>query len=415
MKLYESAVKKPVTTGLIFIAIVVLGLFSYTKLSVDLYPEIELNMATVMTTYSGASAADIELNVTKRLETSLSTVSDLKKISSNSKDNVSIITIEFEYGTNMDEAVNDIRSVLDMQKNYMPDGAESPVVFKYSTEMMPIMFISARTSQNAQGLYKILEEKVANPLNRIDGVASTSISGAPQREIQILTDPNKMQAYNLADELIASLVAAGNSNVPAGSIDVGSDTYSVRVNGELAESDQINDIILGSIQGKNIFIKDVAVVKDTLKERATEVVTNGVTGAMVVVQKQSGANVVDIADKINKALPDIKASLPPDVQLEVIIDSSEFIKDSINSLTETVVLAGILVMLVVLLFLGRWRATFIIILTIPVSLIAAFIYLMVTGNTLNIISLSSLSIAIGMVVGRRHCGAGEYNDAHRKG
>ena len=398
MKLYESAVKKPVTTGLIFIAIVVLGLFSYTKLSVDLYPEIELNMATVMTTYSGASAADIELNVTKRLETSLSTVSDLKKISSNSKDNVSIITIEFEYGTNMDEAVNDIRSVLDMQKNYMPDGAESPVVFKYSTEMMPIMFISARTSQNAQGLYKILEEKVANPLNRIDGVASTSISGAPQREIQILTDPNKMQAYNLADELIASLVAAGNSNVPAGSIDVGSDTYSVRVNGELAESDQINDIILGSIQGKNIFIKDVAVVKDTLKERATEVVTNGVTGAMVVVQKQSGANVVDIADKINKALPDIKASLPPDVQLEVIIDSSEFIKDSINSLTETVVLAGILVMLVVLLFLGRWRATFIIILTIPVSLIAAFIYLMVTGNTLNIISLSSLSIAIGMVV-----------------
>ncbi|OFY39832.1 MAG: multidrug transporter AcrB [Bacteroidetes bacterium GWF2_40_14] len=398
MKLYESAVKKPVTTALIFIAIVVLGLFSYTKLSVDLYPEIELNMATVMTTYSGASAADIELNLTKRLETSLSTVSDLKKISSNSKDNVSIITIEFEYGTNMDEAVNDIRSVLDFQKNYLPDGAESPVVFKYSTEMMPIMFISARTSQNAQGLYKILEEKVANPLNRIDGVASTSISGAPQREIQILTDPQKMQAYNMADEQIASLVAAGNSNIPAGSIDVGSDTYSVRVNGELKESDQINDIILGSYQGRNIFIKDVAVVKDTLKERATQVVTNGVTGAMIVVQKQSGANVVDIADKINKALPDIKASLPPDVKLEVILDSSEFIKDSISSLTETVVLAGILVMLVVLLFLGRWRATFIIILTIPVSLIAAFIYLMVTGNTLNIISLSSLSIAIGMVV-----------------
>ncbi len=398
MKLYESAVKKPVTTALIFVAIVVLGLFSYTKLSVDLYPEIELNMATVMTTYSGASAADIELNLTKRLETSLSTVSDLKKISSNSKDNVSIITIEFEYGTNMDEAVNDIRSVLDFQKNYLPDGAESPVVFKYSTEMMPIMFISARTSQNAQGLYKILEEKVANPLNRIDGVASTSISGAPQREIQILTDPGKMQAYNMADEQIAAVIAAGNSNIPAGSIDVGSDTYSVRVNGELKESDQINDIILGSFQGKNIFIKDVAVVKDTLKERATEVVTNGVTGAMIVVQKQSGANVVDIADKINKALPDIKASLPPDVQLEVILDSSEFIKDSISSLTETVVLAGILVMLVVLLFLGRWRATFIIILTIPVSLIAAFIYLMVTGNTLNIISLSSLSIAIVMVV-----------------
>lgn len=398
MKLYESAVKKPVTTALIFIGVVVLGLFSYSKLSVDLYPEIELNMATVMTTYSGASAADIETNVTKRLETALSTVSDLKKISSNSKDNVSLITIEFEYGTNMDEAVNDIRSVLDMIKNSLPNDAESPVVFKYSTEMMPIMFISARTSQNAQGLYKILEEKVANPINRINGVASTSISGAPQREIQILTDPKKTQAYNIADEQIASLVAMGNNNVPAGSIDVGSDTYSVRIDGEIKESDQINDMIIGSFLGKNIFIKDVATVKDTLKERSTEVVTNGARGAMIVVQKQSGANIVDIADRVNKALPDIKATLPPDVKLEVILDTSEFIKDSISSLTETVLLAGILVMLVVLFFLGRWRATFIIILTIPVSLIAAFIYLMITGNTLNIISLSSLSIAIGMVV-----------------
>lgn len=398
MKLYESAVKKPVTTALIFIAVVVLGLFSYTKLSVDLYPEIELNMATVMTTYSGASAADIETNVTKRLETALSTVSDLKKISSNSKDNISLITIEFEYGTNMDEAVNDIRSVLDMQKNYLPDDAESPVVFKFSTDMMPVMFISARTSQNAQGLYKILEEKVANPINRINGVASTSISGAPQREIQILTDPDKMQAYNIADEQIAALISTGNSNVPAGSIDVGSDTYSVRIDGELKESDQIKDMIIGSYLGKNIFVKDVATVKDTLKERATEIVTNGVRGATIVIQKQSGANVVDIADRINKELPNIKASLPPDVKLEVILDTSEFIKDSIRSLTNTVMLAAILVMLVVLFFLGRWRATFIIILTIPVSLIAAFIYLMITGNTLNIISLSSLSIAIGMVV-----------------
>lgn len=398
MKLYESAVNKPVTTALIFIGIVVLGLFSYSKLSVDLYPEIELNMATVMTTYAGASAADIEVNVTKRLETALSTVSDLKEISSRSKDNVSLIIIEFEYGTNMDEAVNDVRSVLDMQKNYLPDDAESPVVFKFSTEMMPIMVISARTSQNTQGLYKILEEKVANPINRIDGVASTSISGAPQREIQVLTDPKKTQAYNITDEQIASFIAMGNNNIPAGNIDVGSNTYSVRIDGEIKESDQINDIIIGSFLGRNVYIKDIATVKDTLKERSTEVVTNGVRGATVIIQKQSGANVVDIANKVNKALPEIKASLPPDVQIEVILDSSDFIKDSINSLSETVLLAGILVMFVVLLFLGRWRATFIIILTIPVALIAAFIYLMVTGNTLNIISLSSLSIAIGMVV-----------------
>ncbi len=398
MKIYESAVKKPVTTALIFVALVVLGLFSFSRLSVDLYPEIELNAVTVMTTYSGASTMDIEQNVTKRLETSLSTVTDLKRINSTSKDNISLITIEFEYGTNMDEAVNDVRSILDMQRNYLPEECDNPIVFKFSSDMMPIMFISANSDVSSKGLYKILEEKVANPINRIDGVASTSISGAPQREIQISTDPNKMQAYGITVEQVANLIAMENRNIPGGTIDVGTDTYSLRVDGEFRESDEIKNLIVGSYLGRSIYVRDIAVVKDTLKERSTEVYTNGERGATLVVQKQSGANVVDIADKILKELPVIQNSLPPDVKLEVILDTSEFIKDSIGSLTETVLLAGLFVMIVVLLFLGRWRATFIIILTIPVSLIAAFIYLMITGNTLNIISLSSLSIAIGMVV-----------------
>ncbi len=398
MKIYESAVKKPVTTALIFVAIVVLGLFSFSRLSVDLYPEIELNAVTVMTTYSGASATDIEQNVTKPMETSLSTVSDLKRITSVSKDNISLITVEFEYGTDMDEAVNDIRSVIDMLKNFLPEEIENPVILKFNSSMIPIAFMSARTSQNAQGLYKILEEKVANPINRINGVASVSISGAPQREIQILTDPRKMEAYNITVEQLAGVIALENRNIPGGNMDIGSETFSVKVDGEFKNSDQIKDVIVGSYMGKNIFVKDIATVKDTLKERATEVLTNGETSAMIVVQKQSGANVVEIANKIHKELPAIRAGLPQDIQLEMVIDTSDFIKKSISSLSETVLLAGLFVMIVVLFFLGRWRATFIIILTIPVSLIAAFIYLMVSGNTLNIISLSSLSIAIGMVV-----------------
>ncbi len=398
MSIYESSVKKPVTTALIFVAIAVLGLFSYSRLSVDLYPKIELSMATVMTTYSGAAAADIEQNITKRLESSLSTVSNLKKVTSTSKDNVSVITLEFEYGTNMDEAVNDIRSVLDMQQNYLPENAEKPVVFKFSTDMMPVAYLAARTTGSPTGLYKILDEKVANPLNRIDGVASVSISGAPEREIQILTDPKKLEAYKMSIEQVAAVIAAENKNIPGGSIDVGSETYAVKIDGEFAESDQIKDIIVGSIGGKNIYLRDIAVVKDTLKERATEVYTNGVQGSSIIIQKQSGANVVEISKKIREALPAIQASLPPEIELETVFDTSEFIEGSISSLSETVILAAVFVVLVVLFFLGRWRATIIIILTIPVSLIAAFIYLMITGNTLNIISLSSLSIAIGMVV-----------------
>lgn len=398
MKIYESAVNKPVTTALIFVAIVVMGLFSFSRLSVDLYPEIELNAVTVMTTYSGASATDIEQNVTKRIESSLSTVSDLKRISSVSKDNISLITVEFEYGTDMDEAVNDIRSVIDMIKNYLPDEIESPVILKFNSSMMPIAFLSARTTQNAQGLYKILEERVANPINRINGVASVSISGAPQREIQVRTDPRKMEAYNITVEQLAGVLAMENRNIPGGNIDVGSETFSIKVDGEFKSSDQLMDVVVGSFMGRNIFVRDLATVKDTLKERASIVQTNGETSAMIVIQKQSGANVVQIANRINKELPSIRKDLPQDIELEMVIDTSDFIKKSIGSLSETVLLAGLFVMIVVLFFLGRWRATFIIILTIPVSLIAAFIYLMVTGNSLNIISLSSLSIAIGMVV-----------------
>lgn len=398
MKIYESAVKKPVTTALIFVGIMVFGLFSFSRLSVDLYPEIELNAVMVMTTYTGASASDIEQNVTKRMEMSLSTVSDLKKISSVSKDNISLITVEFEYGTDMTEAVNDIRSVIDMLRNFLPEGVENPVILKFNSTMIPVAFISARTTQNVQGLYKILEDKVGNPINRIDGVASVSISGAPQREIQVLTDPRKLEAYRLTVEQVAGVLAMENRNIPGGNIDIGSETFSVKADGEFKSSDEIKDVIVGSFMGRNIYIKDIATVKDTLKERATEVLTNGERAATIVVQKQSGANVVDIAEKIQLELEKIKPQLPPDIKLEMIMDTSEFIKGSIGSLTETVLLAGLFVMIVVLFFLGRWRATFIIILTIPVSLIAAFIYLMITGNTLNIISLSSLSIAIGMVV-----------------
>ena len=197
MKIYEIAVKKPVTTALIFIGIVVFGLFSFSKLSVDLYPDIELNMASVMTTYSGASAADIELNITKKLETSLSTVTDLKEITSVSKDNVSLITLEFEYGTNMDEGCKRHQVGAGYAEELSPDGAESPVVFKFSTEMMPILFMSARTSGSPQSLYKILEEKVANPINRIKGVAASYISGAPERRSRFLPIPERQTLTKL--------------------------------------------------------------------------------------------------------------------------------------------------------------------------------------------------------------------------
>ena len=398
MSIYSSAVKRPVMTSLCFVAVVILGLFSLSKLPIDLLPDIETNTIMVMTSYQGASAQDIEQNVTRPLENTLNSVEHLKHISSKSRENISIITLEFEFGYDIDALTNDVRDKLDMVTSYLPDDVENPIIFKFSTDMIPIIMLSAQAEESMPGLYKILDEGVANPLARVDGVGSVSISGAPKREIHVYIDPVRLEAYNLTVEGIAGIIAAENRNIPGGSFDIGSDTYSLRVQGEFDSPLQMSDIVVGSSNGSNIYLRDVARIDDSLEERAQKTTTNQRKGAMIVIQKQSGANSVEISNKVLEMLPDLQKRLPSDVKLDIIANSSENITCTIDSLIETVLYALLFVMLVVFCFLGRWRATMIICITIPISLIASFIYLAVTGTSLNIISLSSLSISIGMVV-----------------
>ena len=398
MSLYASAVKRPIMTTLCFVAVVIIGLFSLSTLPIDLYPDIETNTLMVMTSYSGASAADIEQNVTRPLENSLNAVNDLKHITSKSRENISVITLEFEYGKDIDVLTNDVRDKLDMVKSALPDNAETPIIFKFDSDMIPIVMLSVQAKESMNGLYKILDENVANPLARISGVGSVSISGAPKREIHIYVDPKRLEAYNLSVETISSLIAAENRNIPGGSFDIGSDTYSLRVQGEFSSTDHLKDLIVGSQNGRNIYLRDVARVEDSLEERAQETYNNGVQGAMIVIQKQSGANSVEISEQVLKMLPSLQKRLPSDVKMGVIVDTSDNIRNTIASLVETVLYALLFVIIVVFFFLGRWRATIIITLTIPISLIASFIYLAMTGNSLNIVSLSALSISIGMVV-----------------
>jgi Cation/multidrug efflux pump len=235
-------------------------------------------------------------------------------------------------------------------------------------------------------------------LNRVPGVGAVTISGAPQREIQVNIFPEKLESYNLTVEQIGNAINLENLNVPAGNFDIGTQTYSLRVEGEFSASEELESVIVGSYGGRNVFLKDVANVCDTIQARVQESYTNGVKGATILVQKQSGANTVDIANRVNNLLPELQKTLPSDIQLNLIMDTSDFIKESIFSLTETILLAIIFVTLVVMFFLGRWRATFIVIIAIPISLICSFIYLMATGGSFNMISLSSLTIAIGLVV-----------------
>ena len=398
MSLYEGAVKRPIMTSLCFVAVMIFGLYSLSRLPIDLYPDIDTNTIMVMTAYPGASASDIENNVTRPLENTLNAVSNLKHITSRSSENMSIITLEFEYGNDIDVLTNDVRDKLDMVSSQMPDDAETPIIFKFSTDMIPIVMLSVQANESQAALYKILDDRVVNPLARIPGVGTVSISGAPQREIQVYCDPGKLEAYNLTIETISSIIGAENRNIPGGNFDIGNETYSLRVEGEFSDTKQLENVVIGTSNGANVYLRDVAQVVDTVEERAQETYNNGSQGAMIIVQKQSGANSVEISRKVQEVLPRLQRNLPSDVKLGVIVDTSENILNTIDSLTETVLYALLFVIIVVFLFLGRWRATLIISITIPISLIASFIYLAVSGNTINIISLSSLSIAIGMVV-----------------
>ena len=398
MKIYETAVKNPVGTSLIFIGVVLIGLLFYRQLPIDLYPNIDMNIVSVMTTYSGAGAQDVEANVTRPLEDVLNTTEKLKEITSQSRDGLSMIMLEFDFGTDMNDLMNDVRDKVSLVSGFLPDGTEDPIILKFSSDMIPVVVLSATAAESSDALYKILDEQVANPLNRISGVGTVSVGGAPQREVQVNVVPAKLEAYNMSLEQIAQVIAAENVNVPAGNFDIGTQTYMLRLEGEFKNSADLNSIVVGNSMGRPVYLRDVATVSDTLESRVQENYTNGRRSASIIVQKQSGANTVAIADAVMAELPILQKNLPPDIQIEKVMDTSDHIKTSINSLLETIFLALIIVGIIVLFFLGRWRATIIIMVTIPISIIGSFIYLYITGNTINIISLSALSITIGMVV-----------------
>ena len=398
MSIYRTAVRNPVTTALIFMAFVVFGVFSLTRIPIAQLPEFDSNVIMVMSSYPGASASDIEQNLTKALENSLNGVADLKELTSRSRENISILTLQFEYGIDIDEATNDVRDKLDMVNTSLPDGASVPTIFKFSTDDMPIMILSATADQSLPGLDKILDDKLVTPLARVSGVGTVGVSGAPSREIQVYCDPNKLQAYGLSVSTLSSIIAMENRNLPSGNIDIGSDTYNLRVQKEFSDPSELLDIVVASVNGRSIYLRDVATVIDGQQEREQESYTNGVRSAQITIQKQSGANTVNVIKNVKKKLADIQKELPTDIEITTVIDSSDNIINTIHSLEETILITFIVVMLVVFIFLGRWRATFIIVLSIPIALLASLVYLLATGNSLNIISMSALSIAIGMVV-----------------
>ena len=398
MSIYRTAVNNPVTTALVFLAFAIMGVFSLVQLPVDNYPDMESNTIMVMSSYPGASAEDVETNLTKLLENSLNSVADLKNVTSSSRENVSMLTLEFQYGKDIEVATNDVRDKLDMIKSSLPDGASNPTIFKFSADDMPIMILACTADQSVSALDKILEDRVATPLARVSGVGTVSVSGAPNREIKVYCEPAKLEAYGISITSLSSIIAAENRNVPSGSIDIGSNTYSLRIKKEFSDPQELLDIVVGYRNGSAVYLRDVARVEDGVEEKSQESYTNGTRGAQIIIQKQSGYNTVNVIRQVKKTLATLEHNLPSDIKITTVVDSSTNIINTIHSLLETILITFLVVMLVVFLFLGRLKGTLIVVLSIPVALLASLMYLFFTGNTLNIISMSALSIAIGMVV-----------------
>ena len=314
MKLPEFGVRRPIATAMLFLAVLVLGVICFCRLGLDLMPDIEPTRVTVMTTWEGASAEDVETKVTRVLEKRLGSVSNLDEIRSNTSEGVSTISCTFTWGTNIDEASNDVRSKVDMATRNLPDDVEKPTIYKFDSADMPIMLIGITAKESIEHLYDIIDDSVAQPLQRLDGVGSVDAHGGLQRQISVILSREKLSGYGLTLDDIEDAIAHENRTLPAGSLKIGRVEYTIRVLGEFTDPKQIAEIPILRRNGSILRIKDVAEVKDGFEEVTQFVETMGRDGMMMIVQKRTGANTVSVCDAVRKELKELKRTLPQDIE-----------------------------------------------------------------------------------------------------
>jgi HAE1 family hydrophobic/amphiphilic exporter-1 len=399
MNLPSISVKRPILTFVVYIIIFILGIISLRNLPLEMLPDLTFPALSIITKYKGAGPIEVENTVTKLLESAIATVPNIKNISSTSSEESSIVTVEFEWGTDIDNAANDIRDAIDLIKDRLPSDASKPIIFKFSTSFMPVMMLGIKAKESYPKLVDILEDKLVDPLKQVDGVGNVTLNGGLIREIRVELDQVKINSYKISINRIINIVMANNLTIPAGLVQVGNRRFILRLPGDFQNIEEIKRLVIGSSpQGGKIYLKDVANIIDTYKERSMIAKINGENGVMVMIQKQSKANTVKVAEKCKERIEQIKKKLPKDVEIFITFDSSKTTVNSILNLTNSVLWGGVFVIIVVFLLLIDWRASIVIGLSIPFSLIVAFIFLYFFGYTINIMSLASLAIAIGMVV-----------------
>ncbi len=393
----QGAVNRPVLTAVGFIVLVLLGLFGWSNLPVSLYPDITLPTLSVSTMYVGASALDVEEEVTKKLEDALGNVSNLKTIKSDSRENISIISLQFEYGTDLNEAANDVRDALGFMVE-LPEDAEDPVLLKISGSMAPVAGYTVSTENPGVDIKSIVEDRVLDELSRVPGVGSAGYwGGGEERQINIDVSQVKLEQLGISLTQVVQVLQANNLNFPLGKLEQGGIEYSLRLPAKFENLKEIEKVVVGNNNGELVELRDVATVSWGVGETVGYFRKNGGDAVMFGIFKKSGANTVEVAKGVEKRI-EILGKRYPGLKFESFFDTSEMVEDSINNLVSTIAIAIVLVLIVSFLLLGNIRASIIIATAIPVSLIISFIYLYLADSSLNIISLSAIAIAVGMVV-----------------
>lgn len=399
MKIPEFSVSRKVTTAMLAMILVVLGFISYSRLGLDFFPDLEFPTVSVVTTYSGASPEDIENTITRPLEQVVNSVANVKKVNSITSEGVSVIMVEFEWGTNLDFAAQDIREQLSQFRSFLPEEAGDPLVVKFNISQFPIIFYGITGNRPTFELKNIIEDEVARRLERIEGVASAQVVSMEEREILVEIDQSALEAYRLSLDQIIAALRLENLNLPGGRIIERQTEFLVRTMGEFQNLDDIRRIIVGlTSSGTPIYLRDVAEVRDTLKDFRYKARIQGQKGVFLFISKRSGANTVITAKAVKKELARIRENLPPDIEFYLAMDQSDMIQKVINRTANNALIGGLLAMIFILVFLRNWRPTITIFLAIPLSIITTFIAFYLAGYTINLMTLGGLALGIGMLV-----------------
>jgi HAE1 family hydrophobic/amphiphilic exporter-1 len=401
MKLPEFSVRRKVTASMIAMILVVVGLIAFTRLGLDFFPDLEYPTVSVITTYRGASSEDIETTITKPLEQVVSSVSGVKKVTSQSSEGVSVLMVEFEWGTNLDFAAQDIRDQIGIYRNFIPQNASNPLVFKFNLSQFPVVFygITSNGNMSTYELKKLIEDEVKPRLERLDGVASAAVFATDEREIRVEVDKNALISYNLPLERVLMALASENINTPAGDVVERHEDLIVRTLGEFRSVDDIRNVVVGlSQRGEPIYLKDVAQIKDTFKETRNVARVQEQKGVYLFVNKRSGANTAIVGNAVKKEIAKIQPTLPEGINFYLAMDQAEMINMVASRTASNAWMGGILAIIMIFLFLRNWRPTLIIAIAIPLSVITTFIALYAAGYTLNLMTLGGLALGVGMLV-----------------